>query len=344
MAKNNPSAYTANVPNAPRETAYRLPSSDVEILKGKRILQYPIGLGNTALDEYNKEQQFMMFKINTDEKTTSLREDVKLGDVAIPINNRGGTRIASTRASPKDADPDMKIKFGEAALSGVVFVKQTGMVRLDKVIILPMPNDHRVDTTLTYSEQEQSSLTKLADTMNTNAGGVVGGWITAIKNKALAKSINAAGISTSYESLLAEEGLLINPKMEVMYKGFSFRRFSFDYHFAPKSSAESELVRDIIETFRYYALPELVKGKLFYVFPAEFEISFMQGQRDNPNIPRITTSVLERIVVNYSPNSVWSTLPNGGNASISMSLNFYEVELVDRSRVYNAESIATSGY
>lgn len=343
MATTNPSAYKSDVPNAPRETAYKLPSSDVEILKGKRILQYPIGLGNTALDEYNKEQQFMMFKINTDEKTTSLREDVKLGDVVIPINNRGGTRIASNRASPKEADPDLKIKFGEAALKDVVFVKQKGMVRLDKVIILPMPNDHRVDTSLTYKEQEQSKLTQIADALNGGLG-VAGGVYTALKNEGLAKILNVAGTVTSPEALNAEEGLVWNPKKEVMYKDFDFRKFSFDYHFAPKSSAESELVRDIIETFRYYALPELVKGKLFYVFPAEFEISFMQGQRDNPNIPRITTSVLERIVVNYSPNSVWSTLPNGGNASISMSLNFLEVELVDRSRVYNAESIATSGY
>lgn len=345
MAQNNPSAYQADIPNAPRQTAYVLPSSDVEILKGKRILQYPIGLGNTALDEYNKEQQYMMFKINTDEKTTSLREDVKLGDVVIPINNRGGTRISSTRSSPKEADPDLKIKFGEAALEKLTFVKQKGMVRLDKVIVLPMPNDHRVTTSLEYKDQEQSDLTKLGDIMNSNAGGIVSGLWTMGKNKLIAGLVNAArSNTTSAEALYAEEGLLLNPKMEVMYKGFSFRKFTFDYHFAPKSVAESELVRDIIETFRYYALPELVKGKFFYLFPAEFEISFMQGQRDNPNIPRITTSVLENITVNYSPNSVWSTLPNGANNSITMTLSFLEVELVDRTRVYNPESAATSGY
>lgn len=343
MAQNNPSAYEADVPNAPRQTAYKLPTSNVDVLANKRILQYPIGLGNTALDEYGKEQQYMMFKINTDEKTTSLKDDKKIGDVAIPINNRGGTRIASSRASPKDADPDMRIKFGNEAVDKLTFVKQKGMVRLDKVIVLPMPNDHRVDTQLNYKEQTQSKLTQIADALN-GGSDVAGGVWTSLKNKGLAKIANVAGTVTSPEALYAEEGLLWNPKQEVMYEGFSFRKFSFDYHFAPKSVAESELVKDIIETFRYYALPELVKGKLFYLFPAEFEVSFMQGQRDNPNIPRMTTSVLERITVNYSPNSVWSTLPNGGNNSVSMTLSFVEVELVDRSRVYNSESIATSGY
>jgi hypothetical protein len=129
-----------------------------------------------------------------------------------------------------------------------------------------------------------------------------------------------------------------------MFSGFSFRRFSFTWQFAPKSIQESDMVRDIIETFRYYALPEITGGKMFYIFPSEFEISFMQGQRDNPNIPKITTSVLENIAVDYSPNGVWGTLPNGASIATRMTLNFLELELVDRTRVWNSNSTITSGH
>jgi hypothetical protein len=205
-----------------------------------------------------------------------------------------------------------------------------------------MPNDHRVDTSLKYDEQDQTMLSKVLDNLNQAKNNP----IDLAKGMAIRAKNMAAGSTPGYNTAAADaaDGLLWNPKSEIMYKGFGFRRFSFDYHFAPKSVGESELVRDIIETFRYYALPESVYDKLYYLFPSEFEISFMQGQRDNPNIPRIATCALDRIVVNYSPNSVWSTLPNGANNSLSMTLSFIELELIDRTRVYNPEEIATSGY
>jgi hypothetical protein len=156
--------------------------------------------------------------------------------------------------------------------------------------------------------------------------------------------INAIAPGTTYNAQLAESRLITNPKVEVMFSGFSFRRFSFTWQFAPKSIQESDMVRDIIETFRYYALPEITGGKMFYIFPSEFEISFMQGQRDNPNIPKITTSVLENIAVDYSPNGVWGTLPNGASIATRMTLNFLELELVDRTRVWNSNSTITSGH
>lgn len=105
------------------------------------------------------------------------------------------------------------------------------------------------------------------------------------------------------------------------------------------------MVREIIETFRYYALPEISPAKFFYLLPAEFDISFILGEKPNPNIPKITTSVLQRISVNYSPNSgVWSTLPNGAPLAIDMTLDFMEIELVDRKRVFDKDSVITSGY
>jgi hypothetical protein len=328
-----------------RSQTYELPKSNINVLADKRILQYPLGLGNTELDDYGQEQQYMMFKINTDEKTTALREDVKGAEVSIALGNRAGTGFASKRnVKPKAADPDMVIKYGEEAVKNTQWVSQKGMVRLDKVIVLPMPSNHRVLTQVDYSEEQQSELTRLADNLNQGPGLAKDLWRWR-KNKALSKTINAAWSgATSERALLAGERLLDNPKMEVLFSGFHFREFSFQFQFAPKSQEESEVVRDIIETFRYYALPEITAGKMFYVFPSEFEIEFMQGQRNNPNIPKITTSVLKDINVDYAPFSVWSTLPNGAPLSITITLNFKELELIDRSRVYNPESVITSGY
>ncbi len=341
---NNNAAYDANSEPSTIEPSYRLPESNISVLKDKKILQYPLGLGSTLTDEYGKEQQYMLFKINTDEKTTELRNDKKGAGVVFPLGTRLGTGASTTKANvdSKSADPDMRVKYGDAAVDATQWVVQKGMVRLDKVIVLPMPQDHSVVTSLKYDDAAaQTALTKLGDTIQQQGSDVA----KDLGRMGVAGIINAltAGLS-SYDAQLAESRLLTNPKVEVMFKGFSFRRFSFTWQFAPTSIQESDMVRDIIETFRYYALPEISGGKFFYIFPSEFEISFMQGKRDNPNIPKITTSVLENISVDYSPNSVWGTLPNGASIATRITVNFLELELVDRTRVYNANSTITSGY
>jgi hypothetical protein len=335
--------YNANETAQTIEPSYQLPQTDVSVLQGKKILQYPLGLGSTIKDEYGKDQQYMLFKINTDEKTTALRNDKKGAAVVLPLGTRMGTGVSSTaNVDAKSADPDMRIKYGDAAVDATNWVEQKGMVRLDKVIVLPMPQDHSVVTRLQYKDDsKQTALTKLGDIMTQN-GGDVAKDLTRMGVSGLINAISAG--ATTYDAQLAESRLLTNPKVEVMFEGFSFRRFSFSWQFAPKSIQESDMVRDIIETFRYYALPEISGGKFFYIFPSEFEISFMQGQKDNPNIPKITTSVLENISVDYSPNSVWGTLPNGASIATRITVNFLELELVDRTRVYNANSTITSGY
>jgi hypothetical protein len=92
-------------------------------------------------------------------------------------------------------------------------------------------------------------------------------------------------------------------------------------------------------------LPELNETKLYYTFPAEFEIKLMKGSEENAAIPRIAPCVLKNISVNYAPNTtVWGNLPDGFPPMVEMSLDFQELELIDRNRVDNQTSLITSGY
>ena len=331
------------------------PTSNINVLRNKKILQYPIGLGSKEFDDYGQQQQYMLFKINTDEKATTLKDDAVVGGVVLAANTREGISVETMlRVSAKNKDPDMRIKYGDKTVDGTRWLTQKGMVRLNKVIVLPMPSEHYVSTAVEYRDDFASGdLTKLGDILNNSAAGVASDLFRMAKNNAVAGLVNKfmagdkkgnANYEHEKQAANAEDHVATNPKKEVMFDSFSFRKFNFKYDFAPKSEAESDMVRDIIETFRYYALPELNAGKFFYIFPAEFEIAFMQGQLDNPHIPKITTSVLKRVTVNYAPNNVWSTLPNGAPLSLSMNLEFLEMELVDRSRVFNEKSPITSGY
>jgi hypothetical protein len=214
-----------------------------------------------------------------------------------------------------------------------------------------MPNRHTLDTSIVYTDKhDQSLLTQAADTMNQGLSTLTGAY-TVARNAILA-GVNRAqaailsGVSvTSMQDLMAEEGKAMNPKKEVMFESFGFRNFTFDFTFVPKNQVESEAVNEIIESFRFYSLPEIHSSKLYYLLPGEFEISFMLGSVDNPNIPRIDSCVCKRVLVDYSPNQrAWTTLPNGAPVALNMKLDFLELSLIDRNRVYNKDSAITSGY
>ena len=323
-----------------------------QLLKDKRVLQYPTGLGSNVKDRHGNNSQFMMFQIRSDEKATKLRDDNALGP-AVVTNSRVGIGVRTNpvdfKSNAKNADPSLRVLYGEDAVNKENWRTQKGMTRLDKVVILPMPNEHTVGTSIRYNPNyDPGTLTKAGDTINQLGGDVTAEIRTLGKNAGISALVNKAGgglLTTDLTALLAEDRLALNPKKEVMFDSFGFREFSFRYQFAPKSEQESNMVREIIETFRYYALPEISPAKFFYLLPAEFDISFILGEKPNPNIPKITTSVLQRISVNYSPNSgVWSTLPNGAPLAIDMTLDFMEIELVDRKRVFDKDSVITSGY
>lgn len=331
-------------------------ASDVDVLKGKKILSYPVGLEAKAVDEYGHDKQFVMIKINTDTRASKLKDDSSTGDVLV-LQQRSGTGIEvqteSQETLAKNTDPDIRTKYGAAAVSKENWQVQRGMTRLDKVIVLPMPNDHSVQTSVEYDNNyTPSGLTQGLDMYNT--GGAAAADLMKLGGASLASGIinslksavtSAGGDITSRDALLAANRLAVNPKKEVMFKSFGFRQFTFAYTFAPKSQIESETVNEIIETLRFYSLPEISDGRLFYILPAEFEIYFMLGQKDNPNIPRLATCVLQRVGVNYSPAGTgWVSLPNGSPVAINITLEFLELELIDRKRVYNKDRPVSSGY
>lgn len=335
------------------DTSYFKGGSDIGVLTGKKILQYPMGLGSSAVDEFGKDQHYMLFRIKTNEKSTRLKGDSSTGQAVTPAGTKQGVGVESKFNRPGDgttlgsgSKSDTVALYGKDATNKQTWVNQKGMVNLDKVVVLPVPNDIVMSTNIKYDDDYGSTeLTILGDIGNQAPGGVVSDVASLAKNVGIAAIVNSIKKnSNNITSLEAEDGLSRNPRKEVMYKSFPFRHFSFQFQFAPRSREESDMVKDIIETFRYYALPEITEGKIYYILPSEFDISFMVGQGINPNIPKIATCALERISVNYTPNSVWSHLPNNAPLSLSMSLEFVELELIDRSRIYKEGSPITSGY
>lgn len=64
------------------------------------------------------------------------------------------------------------------------------------------------------------------------------------------------GVQGDTKDLLNQAlGQFVNPQMQLIYQGRDFRNFSMSFVFTPKSSAEAQTVKNIIDTFIFYSSP-----------------------------------------------------------------------------------------
>jgi hypothetical protein len=90
----------------------------------------------------------------------------------------------------------------------------------------------------------------------------------------------------------------------------------------------------LFRSLRYHAAPELGPGGFWFVPPAEFDITFFRQGVENRNLPRINTCVLERIDIDYAPQSgIYSTFKDGQPLAVRLSLGFREIEILHKRRV-----------
>jgi len=160
------------------------------------------------------------------------------------------------------------------------------------------------------------------------------GRLAAATSSAAPNIINAAGQLIRRGATAA--GMPINPKIEVLFSHTPQRSFRMEILMAPKNEKESETVKNIIDTLRFHAAPEIdsVAGFIpIFIPPAEFDITFYHKGKINNKIPLINTCALEQIEVDYAPTGVYSTFANGHPVAIRLSLAFRELEILHKQRV-----------
>ena len=133
----------------------------------------------------------------------------------------------------------------------------------------------------------------------------------------------------------------MNNFLETTFKGVGFRKFSYTWKFAPKSTEEVLAAQEIIKTFKFHMLPELPESGDFgryYVVPAEFDIFYMFRGDENSYFNKIATSVLVNMDVNYSPSQYQTFRPIDGingapPTEIDLKLDFQETKMITKADV-----------
>ena len=219
-------------------------------------------------------------------------------------------------------------------------------------VALYMPN------TLNFTQAQQFSGLQLADDglLNTNTilslaqvvangGKDLGKNLTPFVQEGLFTNPLVSGIvggNVSKAIFASIAGVTKNPRMEMIYTGpGDFRSFRFSFMFYPRSASEAREVQAIIARFNFHQVPEIKTGTAgyFLVPPSEFDIKFYYNGKINPNIPEITTCVLESVDIDYAPNGFQafeigdSDVTVGGTGmpvGIRMDLSFKETAILTK--------------
>jgi hypothetical protein len=147
------------------------------------------------------------------------------------------------------------------------------------------------------------------------------------------------GLQQSFDKIF---GQTLNPYIEVAYQSTGMRTFDYSFKFAPKSKAETEEVKAIIQLFRFHMLPEM-KGTShrYLTLPSTFDIHYMWQSgygddavaKENSFYNKIATCVLTNVGVDYTPNGEVQSFGDGAPTQITMSLSFKETEMMTKQHI-----------
>ena len=156
-----------------------------------------------------------------------------------------------------------------------------------------------------------------------------------IKEKGAVAAALAGYVVGNASFLTRGSGKVINPNMELLFNGPKLRTFGFQFDFAPRSSEEAKIVRDIIKVLKARSSPSLGSARLFLESPKVFELEYIYNgdgsdeasKSTHPYLNKIKPCALTQIDVNYTPNNKYMTYAEDGSmVATSLRMSFTEIE------------------
>ena len=147
------------------------------------------------------------------------------------------------------------------------------------------------------------------------------------------------GLEEAYEM---SQGEIISDRVEFAFKGIDHRTFDYTFKMIPKSEEEAEAIRKIVFAFKSNMLPEFAGGNRSgrrMVVPNTFDIQYMYAEGPNHFLHHISTCVCTGVDVTYGSGEKFKTynpIRDQGTPPVetSMTLNFQEMELITREKVF----------
>lgn len=187
------------------------------------------------------------------------------------------------------------------------------------------------------------------------AGGAAASTIIDGNGQNLAQSffaseaVKSLGANTSLEGVLSRtSGQVLNPNMELLFKGVKLRSHNFTFDLAPRDSREGNEVKQIIRTFKkeMAARSSSTTGNngLFISAPSVFKIAYKSGGRRHPFLPILKPCALINMEVDYTGSGVYATYDDATPVHMKLTLSFQELNPIYYEDYNTADGINGVGY
>lgn len=224
------------------------------------------------------------------------------------------------------------IAVGAATLASDLLKPDT-MHRITDAIALHLEAPPTVRYNMNYANKDLGTLLgALGGGIFDSQGKVTTGEAAAALGATLAKLPGAFGAADVQSAMSAASGTALNPFKETVFESVDFRSFAFKYKFLPKSQQEANAVFNIIQLFKEHMHPQLSEGKLFFIYPSEFQITYYYGSSENSYFHKFRPCALESLEVAYGGEQ-FSAFKDGKPTEINLSMTFRELEILTRNMI-----------
>ena len=238
----------------------------------------------------------------------------------------------------------------QASASGSFSRRDTSNLGTPKgTILLPINGRVTDNSSVDYGDNTLNALEAFAASTAFNAvaglneGGVSSPLKDAFKNlnaneaslkemvgsAAAAKTLAALSSNNQTANTIASRlsGTILNPNLELLFKGPQLRNFPFSYLFLPREKDEADQVVGIIRTLKENMVPR-IESNFFLKSPNIFKIEYLKNSSPHPFLNRIKLCALRSCNVDYAPLGTYATFTDGMPHAIRMTLSFTELDPV----------------
>ena len=138
-----------------------------------------------------------------------------------------------------------------------------------------------------------------------------------------------AGKAVGANILGRRTGMVVNPNLELLFRGPQLRSFQYNYVFTPRDPDEALMVRKIIKFFKKEMAVQRNTSNLFLNTPNVFQLKYVYKANpggDHPYLNKIKPCALTSFTVDYTPDGSYMTYQGGSMTSYAVSLQFSELE------------------
>ena len=258
----------------------------------------------------------------------------------IPRNSydRGLCYPVSMRRGLQDNLKIDVIKFNPKTMKGGTSLDRPKGATIGSVI-LPIPASVQDGNktnwgsgSMTAIDMAKANIVKSA--LGENGGEAAAAELTSAMNQAQKDAMSEDALKNFFTEQLTgttdllsrTTGAVLNPNMELLFKGPALRAFSFSWKMSPRDKKESIVIAKIIRMFKQSMAPQKTDSGLFLKAPSIYKLTFQKGSGNHKFLPKMKECALNDCAVNYTPDGGYMTYDNSAMVAVELSLSFQEME------------------